>query len=199
MTSLLPHFCVAMIPQSGKVLYHCINCLFTMSHVLVRSIAFAIWLCLIVNALQLPMTMNIGSPKGSAATPYQKKKVAVLGSGGYLGAITFGYLQRAASLYGTGIGNVRCIGATADTSVRLNRVLSKHFTLAQADESYVKLTDLTSVDAITTRLNGWDAAIFGADLFVQPRAVTANTYERSPNDKAYVSFTKTVCHHSNIN
>lgn len=141
-----------------------------------------------MNALQFPMAMNVGSPKGSAATPYQKKKVVVVGSGGYLGAMTFGYLQRAASLYGTGIGSIRCIGATADTSVRLNRVLSKHFTLAQADESYIKLTDLSSVDAITNRLNGWDAIIFGTDLFVQPRSVTANTYEKSPNDKAYVSL-----------
>jgi hypothetical protein len=159
----------------------------TMSPLLFPLIVSTIWLCLNASGFSA-LTMNIGSPNGSAATPYQKKKVVVLGGGGYLGAMTFGYLQRAASLYGTGIGNVRCIGATSDTSARLNRILSKHFTLAQADESYIKLTDLTSIDAITNRLNGWDAVIFGTDLYMQPRAVTANTYERTPNDKAYVSF-----------
>jgi hypothetical protein len=68
-------------------------------------------------------------PKGSAARPLAKKKVAVLGTGGYLGALTFGFLQRASSLFGTGLGGVRAIGGTADTSVRLNRALSKHFIL----------------------------------------------------------------------
>lgn len=123
-------------------------------------------------------------PKGSAATPAAKKKVAVLGGGGYLGAITFGFLQRAASLYGTGVGNCRCIGATSDTAVRMNRILSKNFCLAQADESFIKLTDLSSVESIQNRLEGWDAIIFGSDLFLQTRSVTANTYERTPNDKA---------------
>jgi hypothetical protein len=131
-------------------------------------------------------------PKGSAATPSAKRKIAVLGSGGYLGAVTFGFLQRASSLYGTGIGNCRCIGATADTAVRLNRVLSKNFCLAQADESFIKLTDLTSVAAIANRLEGWDAIIFGSDLFLQPRSVTAGTYERTPNEKAYVPLVESA-------
>ena len=37
-------------------------------------------------------------PKGCAATPLEKKKVAVFGAGGYLGAVLFGFLQRAGSL-----------------------------------------------------------------------------------------------------
>jgi hypothetical protein len=123
------------------------------------------------------------APLGSAATPLRKVKVAILGAGGYLGACTFGFLQRASSLYGTGIGNCRCIGATADTALRLNRILGKTFCLAQADESLIKLTDLFSIEAIQNRLEGWDAVIFGNDMKLQMRAVTANTYERTPNDK----------------
>jgi hypothetical protein len=55
--------------------------------------------------------------------------------------------------------------------------------LAQADESLIKLTDLFSIEAIQNRLEGWDAVIFGNDMKLQTRAVTANTYERTPNDK----------------
>ena len=134
-----------------------------------------------VDAFSLEMIVR--KPQGCAAKPFEKKKVAVLGGGGYLGAVTFGFLQRAASLYGTGIGNCRCIGATADTAVRLNRVLGKHFALAQADESFIKLTNLTSVDMIASRLEGWDALIMGTDLFIQTRPVTGGTFERTPNDK----------------
>lgn len=128
--------------------------------------------------------LSAATPQGSAASPAAKKKIAVLGSGGYLGALTFGFLQRASSLFGTGMGNCRCIGATADTAVRLNRILGKHFCLAQADESFIKLTDLSSVESIQSRLEGWDAIVFGTDLFLQSRSVTANTYEKTPNDKA---------------
>ena len=124
---------------------------------------------------------------GTASNPLDKKKVAVLGGGGYFGAVTFGFLQRASSLYGTGIGGVRCIGSTADTSQRLNRILSKHFCLAVADESVVKLTDLVSspADAVADRLAGWDALVFGADLNLQMKPVTPNTYEKGPNDKTW--------------
>ena len=126
------------------------------------------------------------SSKGTAASPLQKKKVAVLGSGGYMGAVTFGFLQRAASLYGTGIGNCRCLGATSDTALRLNRILSKHFCLAVADESYIKLTDLySSVDMVAQRLDGWNALVLGNDLSFSRRPVTANTFEKTPNDKTW--------------
>jgi hypothetical protein len=157
-----------------------------------------LWLCLIIVVCSVddvlvqgwsmvPMKMSItNGPKGSSLKPMEKQKILVTGCGGYLGAMTFGYLQRASSLYGTGIGTVRCIGATSDTSIRLNRVLGKHFTLAQADESYIKLTNLTSVDAIVNRMIGYDALVLGTNLYVQQRLVTANTYENTPNDKAYV-------------
>ena len=100
-----------------------------------------------------------------------------------MGAMVFGFLQRSSSLYGTGVGSVRCLGATADTAVRLNRVLSKHFCLAVADESLVKLTNFDDVSAIQQRLEGWDALVLGNDWTVTERPCTANTFERGPNDK----------------
>ena len=62
------------------------------------------------------------TPRGTAAQPSHKARVAVLGAGGYSGAVTFGFLQRCGALYQTGIASshVRAMGATADTSVRLN-------------------------------------------------------------------------------
>lgn len=102
-----------------------------------------------------------------------------------MGAMTFGYLQRSCSLYGTGMGQCRSLGATADTARRLNTVLSKHFCLAVADESVIKLTNLMDTDMIASRLDGWDALIVGTDLGLARMPVTANTYERSPNDKTY--------------
>ena len=140
--------------------------------------------CLLLGARTCAaLSLQAAVAQGSAARPLDKKKVAVLGGGGYLGAVTFGFLQRAASIHGTGIGDVRCVGATADTSVRLNRVLSRHFGLAFADESHVKLTDLSSMPALVERLRGWDALVLGGELAVQKRPVTGGTYERTPNDK----------------
>eukprot|EP00977_Amphora_coffeiformis_P002035 scaffold381_cov178-Amphora_coffeaeformis.AAC.24 len=122
--------------------------------------------------------------KGTAAKPLDRKKIAVAGIGGYAGAQTFGFLQRAASLYGTGIGSVRGLGATADSSSRLNRVLSKHFVLAFADENYIKLTNLMeSPEAIAKNLQGWDALILGTDVGLSERTVTAGTFEKTPNDR----------------
>ena len=134
----------------------------------------------LVNSLAAP---NSVPNKGSAARPLDKKNVAVVGAGGSMGALTFGFLQRANSLYGTGVGGYRAICACSDTSTRLNSFLSKLFSLAFANEVNIKLTDLTSVDAIQSRLRGWDALILGSDMAIQRRTVTFGTYERSPNDK----------------
>ena len=98
--------------------------------------------------------------RGSAAKPFEKKKIAIAGVGGYAGAVTFGFLQRAASLYGTGIGAVRAVGATADTASRLNSNLSKHFCLAFADESVIKLCNLMeSPESVAAKLQGFDALV----------------------------------------
>lgn len=143
--------------------------------------------CRIRSVLQLGLSKSSKIPQGCAAHPAQKKKIAMLGCGGYLGAVTFGFLQRAMSLYGTGIGNIRCIGSTSDTAIRLNTILGRHFGLAQADESFIKLTDILSVEQLQKRLQGWEAIIIGADIVVQRRPVTGGTYEKHPNDKTYVT------------
>ena len=124
--------------------------------------------------------------QGSAAKPYEKKKVAVFGGGGYLGGLVFGFLQRAGSLYGTGIQGVgapRCIVSTAFGSQSLNGILSKQFILAQADESFVKLTDMSSLKSIQDRITGFDAVVMGTQYTLEQRPVTAGTYESTPNDK----------------
>jgi hypothetical protein len=112
--------------------------------------------------------------------------VAVVGCGGYLGACIFGFLQRAGSLYGTGIAGInspRAITATSAGSQSLNGVLGKNFVLAQADESFVKLTDMTSVESIRSRVKGFDAVILATLYTLEPRPVTGGSYERTPNDK----------------
>jgi hypothetical protein len=109
--------------------------------------------------------------------------LAVIGAGGPLGALTFGFLQRACSLYGTGLGKVRTLGATSDTATQLNRVLGKQFVLAFADESVIKLTNLQSVEALQDRFEGWNAVVWGTDVVLKTRPVTANTFETTPNDK----------------
>jgi hypothetical protein len=133
-------------------------------------------------------SLSIVTPtvKGSAAKPFEKKKVAVFGAGGYLGGCVFGFLQRAASLYGTGIAGIaspRCISATGVGSMSLNGILSKHFILAQADESFIKLTDMTSVSSIQGRVSGFDAAVMATRCTVEQRPVTGGTYEKGPNSK----------------
>lgn len=101
-----------------------------------------------------------------------------------MGAHTFGFLQRAGSLYGTGISrNCRVIGACAQTAGALNTLLSKSFILAQADETFIKLTDMGSVEGIRKNIEGYDAVILGNNLVAEERPVTAGTYEVGPNTR----------------
>jgi hypothetical protein len=123
---------------------------------------------------------------GSAKRPFEKQKVAVFGTGGYLGGLCYGFLQRAGSLYGTGISGIRsprAITATATGSASLNSILSRNFILAQADESFVKLTDMSSVATIQERVQGFDAAIMATRCTLEKRPVTPGSYEKSPNSK----------------
>lgn len=153
-----------------------------MRHHLLAALCF--WL---LPVLFLPTAAALAArtvkQQGTAAKPLDKKKIAIAGVGGYAGAVTFGFLQRAASLYGTGIGAVRGLGATADSATRLNRVLSKNFVLAFADENNIKLTDLMDPEAIAKNLRGWDALIVGTDVGLSERTVTLGTYEKTPNDR----------------
>lgn len=110
-----------------------------------------------------------------------------------MGAITFGFLQRAGSLYGTGIDrNCRVMGATAQTAAGLNSILGKHFVLAQADETFIKLTDMTSPASIQASLEGYDAVIVGSSYAVEQRPVTPGTFETSPNSKTLELYWDTV-------
>lgn len=153
-----------------------ISCLIIVSLLFVSSSRF----CSAYSVLNQPVV------KGSAAKPYDKKKVAVFGAGGYLGACIYGFLQRAGSLYGTGIAGIgapRSIAATAMGSSNLNGVLGKNFILAQADESFVKLTDMTSTESIRSRIKGFDAVILATSYSLETRPVTGGSYEKTPNDK----------------
>ena len=144
--------------------------------------------------LCMSSTASQAAPRGCAATPLDKKQVAIFGGGGYLGGNIFGMCQRASNLYGTGIGGSgsatpRLISATAEGSMCLNKILSKGFKLAYAGEQMVRLVNMESADHVTERLNGIDAVFLGTVNSLEfNRPVTANTYEESPNDKTIEFF-----------
>lgn len=124
--------------------------------------------------------------KGCASKPIDKKKVAVFGAGGYLGAMTFGFLQRASSFYGTGLGGIstpRCIGATATCAKELNQILYRSFSLSFAGEDLIYLTNMANTNSVERSLKGMDAVVLGSDYQYEIRPVTFGTYEKSPNDK----------------
>ena len=126
--------------------------------------------------------------EGCASRPFEKKKIAVFGAGGYLGATVFGFLQRAGSLYGTGISgqsSPRAIAATSTSLEALNKVLGSAFKLAYAGEDMVRLVDTSDVDHIIERVQSYDAAVLGTVYQLEKRAVTLNTYEKNPNDKTF--------------
>ncbi|KAL7432436.1 hypothetical protein ACHAXM_003108 [Skeletonema potamos] len=135
-----------------------------------------------------PTSLHLNEPKGCASTPFAKKKIAVFGAGGYLGATVFGFLQRAGSLYGTGISgqsSPRAIAATSSSAEALNKVLGSAFKLAYAGEDLIRLVDTSDVDHITERVKSFDAAVLGTVYQLEKRTVTLNTYEKSPNDRTY--------------
>jgi len=137
--------------------------------------------------MSISMSMS-SKPKGCGAVPYNKKKVAIFGCGGYMGATIFGFVQRASAIYGTGLGGVstpRSICATPVGSEALNRVLGRTFKLAFAGEDLIRLTDMQDVDAICQRLKGMDAAILGTVYQMEQKSVALNTYEKTPNDKTF--------------
>ena len=102
---------------------------------------------------------------------------------------TKSFLQRASSLYGTGIAggsSPRAVGAAGSVVEQLNRVLGPAFKLAYAGEDLVRLVDISDVAYIQERLKGFDAAILGTTYQLEPRSVTPNTYEKmNPNAKTF--------------
>jgi len=140
-----------------------------------------------VNSFTSTMTMstNVGQ-KGTESTPLDKKKVAVFGGGGYLGATVFGFLQRASSFYGTGLGGSStplCIGATSTCAKELNQILYRSFSLSFAGEDLIRCTDMSNKESIESSVKGMDAVILGTEYQYEIRPVTFGTYEKSPNDK----------------
>ncbi len=129
---------------------------------------------------------------GSGFKPYEKKKIAVFGAGGYLSSHIYGFLQRAASIYGTGISDAssspRAICATAVGSESLNKNLLRSFKLAFAGENVIRLTNLQDVENIKARIQGYDAIVLGTVYQLAEKPVTANTYEKTPNDKTLEFF-----------
>lgn len=110
----------------------------------------------------------------------------MFGAGGYLGGLIFGFLQRASSLYGTGLGGTatpRAMGATSITLQEVNRVLLREFKLAFAGEDLCRLNNMKDASYIAGRLKGMDAAVLGTVYQLETRSVTGNTYETTPNDK----------------
>ena len=90
--------------------------------------------------------------------------------------------------YGTGIAggpSPRAICATGSGSDALNKVLGPSFKLAYAGEDLVRLVDTSDADHIKERLKNYDAAIIGTAYQLERRAVTLNSYEKTPNDKTY--------------
>lgn len=136
-----------------------------------------------------PSNFLSNKPKGSAATPMDKQKVAVFGAGGYLGSTIFGFIQRASSLYGTGLGGSyytpRCIGATSTALIALQSSLVSQFKLAFVGESSMRLTNMQDVKGITQSLNGMDAAVLGTVYTLESRPITTSSYGKTPNDKTY--------------
>mmetsp|Transcript_30019 Transcript_30019/g.34531 ORF Transcript_30019/g.34531 Transcript_30019/m.34531 type:complete len:340 (-) Transcript_30019:44-1063(-) len=136
-------------------------------------------------------TTSLSMVKGTAATPIKKKTIAVFGAGGYLGGLTFGFLQRASSLFGTGISGTnspRAIAATSVTADSVNRLLGKHFALAQASENFFTLRDFTKVKSVARTLQSVDGVIMGTKYQLEKRPVTMGTYEDSPNSKTMEFF-----------
>lgn len=135
-----------------------------------------------------PSSLHMGPPKGCAAKPFEKKKIVVFGAGGYLGTTVFGFLQRAASLYGTGIAGIsspRAICATGPSSGQANKVLGTAFKLAFMGEDLIRLVDTSDVDHIKDRVKSFDAAVLGTTYQLERRTVTLNTYEKTPNSKTF--------------
>lgn len=171
--------------KMGHVIHHCLVLSFIIGlSCLSTNNAFSILSSTSRSSTSIYMSMNYKS-KGCAAIPYNKKKVAVFGTGGYMGATIFGFIQRASAIYGTGLGSPRAIVATPIGSESLNRVLGRTFKLAFAGEDMVRLTDMTDTDAIAASLKGMDAAVLGTVYQLERKSVALNSYEKTPNDKTF--------------
>ena len=95
--------------------------------------------------------------------------------------MAFGFLQRASSLYGTGLGGSgtpRCIGATAFCSKELNQILYRSFSLSFAGEELIYLTNMSDEGSIERNLKDIDAVVLGTEYQYEVRPITFGTYEK---------------------
>ena len=158
--------------------------------------SWCLWLLLVAtttttttmtDALAFKIAPNVVRKVGSPwLVPLDKKKIAVLGAGGYLGAYAFGYIQRASSLYGTGLGGVsspRVVAATAMGSLAVNKVLGGPFCLAYCGEDQVRLANTQDINNLSRQLAGMNGLVLGTTCYLERRPVTFGTYETGPNSK----------------
>ena len=105
-------------------------------------------------------TVAANNEPGSAASrPINKQLVAVCGAGGDAGRFIFGYVQRAAQTFESGLKAPRALVGAARGSRALNACLSSSFVLAFADESLVQRCDFRDDDIIKKRLNGCSVVV----------------------------------------
>jgi hypothetical protein len=102
--------------------------------------------------------------------------IAIAGTAGYMGAVTFGFCQRAATQFGTRIQHASAVGSTIETANQLNRVLAKSFLQTYADVENILIANLFSIEDIAGRLRNIDALVLGTDIGVAVRPVTPNTF-----------------------
>ena len=100
-------------------------------------------------------TVAAGNEPGSAADrPINKQLVAVCGAGGDAGRFIYGYVQRAAQTFESGLKAPRALVGAARGSRALNACLSSSFILAYADESLVSRCDFRDDEIVKKRLDG---------------------------------------------
>ena len=98
-------------------------------------------------------------PGSAAARPINKQLVAVCGAGGDAGRFIYGYVQRAAQTFESGLKAPRALVGAARGSRALNACLSSSFILAFADESLVQRCDFRDDEIIKKRLNGCSVVV----------------------------------------
>ena len=119
-------------------------------------------------------TVAAGNEPGSAAErPINKRKVVVCGAGGEAGRFVFGYVQRAAQTFESGLTAPRALVGAARGSRALNVCLATSFILAYADESLVSRCDFRDDEIVKKRLDGCSMVV--APYRMRPQGAVTGT------------------------
>ncbi len=119
-------------------------------------------------------TVAAGNEPGSAAArPINKRKVVVCGAGGEAGRFVFGYVQRAAQTFESGLKAPRALVGAARGSRALNVCLATSFILAYADESLVSRCDFRDDEIVKKRLDGCSMVV--APYRMRPQGAVTGT------------------------